>query len=580
MPDVGDDADDGRLLTFDLQPRAERGAVGPVALRERFSHDDHRRSIGAVVRRQSPALDDAHAHHLKEVRAHDSEPGLRLVGRRARRRASDNVEREVRVHPAERQRRGQGGGGDARYRGAAFEQPSQQAPRRLFAAVGSARRRDRGGEEPFVTEAEIDVLQRDEALDEERGGHDERHRERDLGDDQQRPESAGAGRLAAAVSEGWAQVGVRSLGSDPPSRPLGASARQAPGLTQDGREAGHDGGEHADGGGEEEHRPIERDVLQTRGRGGGDGDEAADAPRREEEAEQTADRRKQHALEEQQAYDLPAAGAERDTDRDLPRAVGRAREQQAADVRAGDQQHERHGRRQHQEHRPNVADEIVVQRDERHPGVLPLRILAAEDLRDRGHAAPAPAPAGIPGFNLPMTRSTIIPRGACSGLIRMGVKMSASTIGGRNDAGMIPTTATAWPSSRIVRPTSVGSRPNRRVHNAWPTMATGAASGRSSSSEKTRPSIGGDAERGEVVVRHGGAAQPLGLVGAGQVRHPSSHRRQMLEDASPGVAIRRTVPATPTRAPARRAPACPARPSPAARVRRRGAASAARPRRC
>ncbi len=157
-----------RLLTFDLQPRAERGAVGPVALRQRFGHDDHRRPIGAVVRRQSPALDDAHAHHLKEVRAHDSEPGLRLVGRRARRRASDDVEREVRVHPAERQRRGQGGGGDARYRGAAFEQPSQQAPRRLFAAVGSARRRDRGGEEPFVTEAEIDVLQRDEALDQER----------------------------------------------------------------------------------------------------------------------------------------------------------------------------------------------------------------------------------------------------------------------------------------------------------------------------------------------------------------------------------------------------------------------------
>ncbi len=49
---------------------------------------------------------------------------------------------------------------------------------------------------------------------------------------------------------------------------------------------------------------------------------------------------------------------------------------------------------------------------------------------------------------------------------------------------------------------------------------------------------------------------------------------------SPGVAIRRRAPATPTRAPGRRAPACPARPSPAARDRRRAAASAARPRRC
>ena len=50
---------------------------------------------------------------------------------------------------------------------------------------------------------------------------------------------------------------------------------------------------------------------------------------------------------------------------------------------------------------------------------------------------------GIPGFSLPMTRSTIIPRGACAGLMRMVVKMSASRIGGRNDAGMMPTTATA-----------------------------------------------------------------------------------------------------------------------------------------
>ena len=102
---------------------------------------------------------------------------------------------------------------------------------------------------------------------------------------------------------------------------------------------------------------------------------------------------------------------------------------------------------------------------------------------------------------------------------------------------MMPTTATAWPSSRIVRPTSVGSAPNRRVHSAWPTTATGDAPGRSSSSERSRPMHRRHTKRGEIRVRHGGTAQPLRLVGARQVRHPSSHRRDMLEGRRPALPL-------------------------------------------
>ena len=56
--------------------------------------------------------------------------------------------------------------------------------------------------------------------------------------------------------------------------------------------------------------------------------------------EPAGDERQQHRFDEQLPDDVPSAGAERDADADLVRAMGGARQQQVGDVRAGDQQHE------------------------------------------------------------------------------------------------------------------------------------------------------------------------------------------------------------------------------------------------
>ena len=60
------------------------------------------------------------------------------------------------------------------------------------------------------------------------------------------------------------------------------------------------------------------------------------APPRQEEAGDAAGDGEQRAFRQQLAHDLAAAGAERRADRDLTAAIGRARQQQAHHVRAGD----------------------------------------------------------------------------------------------------------------------------------------------------------------------------------------------------------------------------------------------------
>jgi hypothetical protein len=82
-----------------------------------------------------------------------------------------------------------------------------------------------------MPEPEVDVLKRDEAPDEARGGDDERHRERDFRDDQQGAQRSGGRRFAAAVAERLSEIAARAVGHDPPSRLRGAWARRVPGLT-------------------------------------------------------------------------------------------------------------------------------------------------------------------------------------------------------------------------------------------------------------------------------------------------------------------------------------------------------------
>ena len=112
-----------------------------------------------------------------------------------------------------------------------------------------------------------------------------------------------------------------------------------------------------------------------------------------------------------------------------PRSAARA-EQQAHDVRAGDAQHERD-----REASGRGASGGRCRRDRRAAERSATRARSHSLSSCSSCAATAAMPAcacatAIPGFSFPSTRSTIIPRGARDGSIRIGLQMSAGTIGG------------------------------------------------------------------------------------------------------------------------------------------------------
>jgi hypothetical protein len=81
-----------------------------------------------------------------------------------------------------------------------------------------------------------------------------------------------------------------------------------------------------------------------------------------------------------------ASRAQCGTDRQLLSARERTREEQVADVGAGDQQNERDRAEQHDERHPDVANNQLLQRDHRRaPARICLRVLALEARRDRAH---------------------------------------------------------------------------------------------------------------------------------------------------------------------------------------------------
>ena len=94
-----------------------------------------------------------------------------------------------------------------------------------------------------------------------------------------------------------------------------------------------------------------------------------------------------------------AAGAERGADRDFLAAAERAREQQVADVGTGDQQDEADRRQQHDQRPADVADDVLLQRnDRRAPAGVRLRDTPAPDAARSPRAASAPRPRRCPGF--------------------------------------------------------------------------------------------------------------------------------------------------------------------------------------
>ena len=153
----------------------------------------------------------------------------------------------------------------------------------------------------------------------------------------------------------------------------GARPKMMPVARRDGGEEREDGAVHP-----EVHVVRLADVLRR-------GIEQVDADDRQREAEDAADQRQQHALDEQLADDAPARRAERHADADLARAVRGAREQQVGDVRARDQQHERDRAHQRPEHDPDLPAVLllVVGDDPRRDVLVGRRIVVGEPRDDR-----------------------------------------------------------------------------------------------------------------------------------------------------------------------------------------------------
>ena len=105
---------------------------------------------------------------------------------------------------------------------------------------------------------------------------------------------------------------------------------------------------------------------------------------RHDHSERGADRREQHALDEQLAHDAAARRADRQPHGDLALAGGRASQQQIREVGAGDQQHQSGGREQHDQRLAELIAHI------RHAGARRQRRqfrLPVSGLRSSGRVA-------------------------------------------------------------------------------------------------------------------------------------------------------------------------------------------------
>ena len=80
----------------------------------------------------------------------------------------------------------------------------------------------------------------------------------------------------------------------------------------------------------------------------------------------------------------PRARAQRGADRQLPFAANRARQNQVRDIRAGDHEHQRGGREQHEQNRSRPRRDLIAQPDRLDAEVGLRRIRFGMLLDDRG----------------------------------------------------------------------------------------------------------------------------------------------------------------------------------------------------
>ena len=112
----------------------------------------------------------------------------------------------------------------------------------------------------------------------------------------------------------------------------------------------------------DQHRRIERDLVQAGNAGGSDGRQHAQTSRREQQSQCAAQQPEHEALHQQLPRETSAAGAERRPDGELVMPVLRAHEHEVRDVRAGDHEHDPDRAHQHPQHVADVAHQLLLER--------------------------------------------------------------------------------------------------------------------------------------------------------------------------------------------------------------------------
>ncbi len=194
-------------------------------------------------------------------------------------------------------------------------------------------------------------------MKQQRGARQQDHHHRDLGHHDQPARAAPVAGAAAALG---LQVLVR-VHMD------GAQRRRQPEP---------DAGEKGRRDREEQHRDVDSDLPGPRHGRRAHADEQGHGPVGEQHSDERASEGQEPALEQQLSHEEPRAGAERPADRQLLAPGGRPHQHQVREVGAGDQQQQRHGRRQHPQRPAEAAGELLAVGSDQH-AFLP-RVAARE----------------------------------------------------------------------------------------------------------------------------------------------------------------------------------------------------------
>ena len=265
-------------------------------------------------------LHDAHAHRVEIARCHYLPVGP--PRQRARRGfAAFDLEVQVTAPVGQRQPGDRAGSGDARLRAQAVQQGDEEPRRALGVGVRGRRQRDRRREQAIRPETGVHRQQVPEAARRQPRAEQEDDGQRHLGSHQRTAD--------AAVCRGSGRTLFRVDGRRSGSR--AAQRRQRP---------DHHGDERDGGSQEQQHRPVERDRVETR---------QALRPQRHQEhrgrvrahnADGAAGHGDEGAFRHRYREQPPPAGPERGAQGELVLAALTPRQEQVGDVRAGDEQHE------------------------------------------------------------------------------------------------------------------------------------------------------------------------------------------------------------------------------------------------